>query len=183
MKRIIILFLGSTLFCISSANAEKKSEKIIKGEKMKNNNVDSMPFGLNKSDLANVEVVYGFYSSKTGAGEQKIILTGNGKVQLYLTRAYNAKPEIKDGRLSSDVFLRLLDIMEEENIFGLEDRYPSVSAPHGRRIMRLTLPGRIKNISLEESVSPEFERIAGAVKLAAGVALPESLKQNFFPNL
>ena len=41
---------------------------------------EPLPFNLTSSDLKNVEILYAFYSAKTGAGKQEITITGTGKI-------------------------------------------------------------------------------------------------------
>lgn len=155
-----------------------------KGTSRMTNQLEHLPFQLDLSDLPKVGILYGFYSAKTGAGKQEITISGDGTVKLFLTRSmYDAKPEVRQGKVSSEVILRLLDVIEGENFFALEDHYPPTHDPHARRILRFTLPDREKTIILDEPRCPEFERVAGAVKLTAGLALPEALNRRFFPNL
>jgi hypothetical protein len=49
--------------------------------------------------------------------------------------------------------------------------------------LRLTLPTGGKTVALDEPGFAAFEMVAGAIKYAAGVALPEALGNRFFPNL
>ncbi len=161
-----------------------RSIQNIKGDITMMNQTDSLPFNLSKDDLASVDILYAYYSAKTGAGKQEIIITGNGIVKLFLTRSmYDDAPKIKEGKLTSENIILLLDIMEGENFFGLEDFYPPADDPHSRRVLRLSLPDRTKTVVLEGSCVPEFERIAGAVKFAVGTALPDAINYRFFPNL
>ncbi len=142
-----------------------------------------LPFGLTQSELASVKVFYAYYSAKTGAGKQEISISGDNSVELLLTRSRDAEPNILKGQLTVKVFIRLLDFIEGENIFEIEDHFPPEGHPHARRVLKLSLPERTKTILLDEPVSREFERIAGAVKFAAGIALAEALQQRYFPNL
>jgi hypothetical protein len=147
------------------------------------NQPEPLPFNLTKSTLPEVELLYGFYSSKTGAGKQEITILGSGKVKLLLTRSFSSPPEIREGAVSTDLVVRLLDMIAGENFLTLNDHYPAHDAPHARRIIRLSLPDVTKTVIVDEPVCPEFERVAGAAKLLSGIALPEALGQRFFPNL
>ena len=161
-----------------------RSIQNIKGDISMINQTDSLPFNLSKDDLASVDILYAYYSAKTGAGKQELIITGNGIVKLFLTRSmYDEAPKTKEGKLALETIILLLDIMEGENFFGLEDFYPPADDPHARRVLKLSLPDRTKTVILEGSCVAEFERIASAVKFAVGTALPDAINNRFFPNL
>lgn len=144
-----------------------------------------LPLSLKREDLAKLELSYGFYSAKTGAGEQEVFLHGDGRVRLKLTRAHDAEPEYRDGKLEPEVLLRLLELLESQGLMTLEDEYPDEEGPpRGRRILTLTTPGTSKRVIVNEPDTPrEFERMAGALLLAAGLATPDALLHRFFPNL
>jgi hypothetical protein len=173
--------------CLAGLTPGDHSSKAIqngKGRLRMTSQSEQIAFGLTVQDVSKVQILYGFYSAKTGAGKQEILISGDGTVRLYLTKSmYDTRPESRQGKVSTDVILRLLNVIEGENFFGLEDHYPPTHDPHARRVLRMTLPNREKTVMVDEPRCPEFERVAGAVKLAAGIALPEALNQRFFPNL
>ncbi len=178
------LFLASFALVLFGFQQSEKTRGDLpqKGTRV-TNQPQILPFNLTKSTLPEVEILYGFYSAKTGAGKQEITISGKGKVQLLLTRSFSSEPEIREGVVSTDLVVRLLDLIEGEKFLNLNDHYPGHDAPHARRIIRLSLPDATKTVSVDEPVCPEFERVAGAVKLLSGIALPETLGQRFFPNL
>ena len=147
--------------------------------------IANLPFGITKdTPLDQVEVLLAFYSAKTGAGKQEITLRGDGLVRLFLTRSSQDKsPKILEGHCDPASILRLLDLMEGLGIFGLPEEMPSDGHPHARRLLEVKLPGRFKRIALDEPGNYSIEQIIGAVKLAAGLCLPEALNHRFFPNL
>lgn len=150
----------------------------------KNAKKQELPLSLKPEDLAKLELSYGFYASKTGAGVQEVHLSGDGRVRLKLTRAYNLEPEHREGKLEPEVLLRLLELMETQGLMALDDEYPSEGPPQGRRILTLTSPGVSKRVIVDEPDTPRaFERIAGALLLAAGLATPDALLHRFFPGL
>jgi hypothetical protein len=153
-----------------------------KGRSMKLENV-ALPFGLSRSDLNKVEIMYGFYSAKSGAGRQELTIFGTGKVRLLLTRSREAVPSIVEAQLDEKMIVGLLAFMANQGFMGFEDLYPSHDGPHARRLLRLTLPTGGKTVALDEPGFAAFEMVAGAIKYAAGVALPEALGNRFFPNL
>lgn len=143
----------------------------------------ALPFGLSRADLNKVEIMYGFYSAKSGAGRQELTIFGSGKVQLLLTRNSEAVPLIVEGHLNETMIVVLLAFMADQGFMGFDALYPSHDGPHARRVLRLTLPSETKTVALDEPGFAAFEMVAGAIKYAAGVALPEALGQRFFPNL
>jgi hypothetical protein len=142
-----------------------------------------LPFGLNRADLGKVEIMYGFYSAKTGAGRQELAILGSGKVSLLMTRSGESVPSIVEGHLEEKMIVGLLAFMADQGFVGFEELYPSHDGPHARRVLRLSLPSGTKTVALDEPGFPAFEIVAGAIKYAAGVAVPEALGQRFFPNL
>lgn len=143
----------------------------------------ALPFGLSRSDLGKAEIMYGFYSAKPGAGRQELSILGSGKVKLLLTRSSEAAPSIVEGQLDEKMIVGLLAFMADQGFMGFEDEYPNDDGPHARRLLRLTLPSGTKTVALDKPGFTAFEMIAGAIKYAAGVALPEALGNRFFPNL
>lgn len=173
----------ATALLLAFSQAHKpKSDLSKKGIPMPSQS-ESLPFGLNKSGLAEVEILYGFYSSKTGAGKQEITISGNGRVKLFLTRSFSAAPETIEVSVPTDLVVRLLDLMAGEGFLNLNDHYPAQHDPHARRVIRLSLPDADKTVIVDEPNCPEFERVAGAISLLAGIASPEALGHRLFPNL
>jgi hypothetical protein len=148
-------------------------------------NIESvaLPFGLSRADLNKVEILYGFYSAKSGAGKQELAILGSGKVRLLLTRNSEAVPSMVEGQLDEKMIVGLLAFMEDQGFMGFEPLYPSHDGPHARRVLRLTRPSGTKTVALDEPGFAAFEMVAGAIKYAAAVAVPEALGQRFFPNL
>lgn len=179
-----ILFAVTLSYAFFQETVTPQSIQNIKGENYIMNQTDSLPFNLSREDLASVDILYAYYSAKTGAGKQEIMIAGNGLVKLFLTHSmYDEEPKTKEGKLDPENFILLLNIIEGENFFGLEDFYPPADDPHSRRVIRLSLPEKTKTVVLEGGCVPEFERIASAVKFAIGTALPEAINYRFFPNL
>lgn len=152
-----------------------------------NQDVENMqlPLSLTREDLPKLELSYGFYSAKTGAGVQEVHLFGDGRVRLKRTGSYNAEPQYRDGKLAPQVLLRLLELMDAQGLMGLEDEYISEEGPPlGRRILTLRSPKVNKRVIADlQVVPPELERLGGALMLAAGLATPEALGNRFFANL
>ncbi|HVG58115.1 MAG TPA: hypothetical protein VNA24_06145 [Hyalangium sp.] len=143
----------------------------------------ALPFGLTKADLPKVEIMYAFYSAKTGAGKQELTVSGSGKVKLLLTKTMGDNPTIREGTLDPKVVAGLLDFMADQGFMGFSDHYPSTHGPHARRVLKLSLPTQTKTVMLDEPGFTAFEMVAGATKFAASLALPEALNHRFFPNL
>jgi hypothetical protein len=146
-------------------------------------NAQDLPYKLSAADLPKVEIMHSFVSMKTGAGRQEIYILGTGQVRLLFSGTAKENPDVREGKLAPDLVIRLLDFIEGQGLAGLEEHYPASHNPHARRIVRLTLPGMIKTVMVDEPKNLEFERIVGAVKYAAGIALPDALNNRFFPNL
>lgn len=139
-----------------------------------------IPFGISEEEIAAIEISLLFNSQKPDAGDQEVLLFGSGKVRLRATPIIDGKTKTKEGTIEKKTIIALLALMDEERFLGLQDRYPFKSEPHGIRVLTLKLPRQTKQVIFEEGDCPQFERIAGAVKLAAGIALPEALGMRFF---
>ena len=180
---MIVLFLVvSLLVGVSHAGNRDVIQPTTRDTNM-NEEARNLPFGLSAADLNNVEIMYGFYSAKTGAGKQELTVFGSGKVTLYLTNTRGAAPEIRAGQLHPNVVIGLLDFLADQGFLGFEDHYPSEHDPHVRRVLKLVLPSQTKTVMLDTPGFPAFEMVAGATKFAASLALPETLNRRFFPNL
>ena len=169
-------------FCTFGALSAQQEKR----KKMSASNTLQLPFDLKADQLAAVEIFHAFYSGKTGAGKQEVTLRGDGSVHLMKTRAYNLPEETLDGKLQRMNFIRLLEVAEEVNFPGLAEDYKPLSGdPYWRRVIRLTLPGgRVHTVAVQnDAPQREFERLAGAIRVVASMAVPEMLNHRFFPNL
>jgi hypothetical protein len=142
-----------------------------------------LPQGLTDDDLPGVEVRLEFCSTKTGAGLQELTIRGDGQVALRRSGGHGGPVEERTGTLPPATVVRLLRALEDGGYFGLDDRYPGdPEAP--RRILTVTLrPGREKQVAVDVPDVAGFERAYGAVRLAAGLAVPELLGRRFLANL
>jgi hypothetical protein len=137
------------------------------------------PLGVTERDLPGVAVRYSLYSSKSGAGVEELYLRGDGRVTLRRTAAHDADPEIREGVLPPGVFLRLLEIADDQRFEALEDEYPS-KEPGLRRVLGIRLPDREKQVIVDNVGNAQFERIVSAVLFAASLAEPMVLQRRFF---
>ena len=157
-----------------------------KNEEKKSMTTDShLPLGITEEmHLNEVQLVYGFYSAKTGAGRQELSFLADGTVKLFHSRSYNdPNPKTIEVKCSSDNILRLFDLLEGLGFFGLPDEYRSNDQPHARRLLKLSMPGREKVVAVDEPGNYAIEQCIGAIKLCAGLCIPEAINQRFFPNL
>lgn len=149
---------------------------------------DVLPSKLSDEQLDQVEVKYSFLSPKTGAGRQEIHVKGSGEVKLLRTMAYDQPEELREAQAPADAARRMLDVMEDEGFFALDDEYEQEPPHGGRFIVRVTLPGGVvKEVAVD--VLPDhrpphaFARAVGAIKLVAGMATPEALHHRFLSTL
>ncbi|HEV3469730.1 MAG TPA: hypothetical protein VG148_10445 [Pyrinomonadaceae bacterium] len=145
--------------------------------------VGPLPFGLSSEELGQVRITYTSHSAKTGVGKSQVVITGAGQVRL-LEEAFldDPNPQTAEGEVPPPVVARLLDLMQEVDFFALEELYRGEGeAPGAVHVIELTLPGRSKKVMVSQptTVVP-FERVAGAIKLSAGLGLPAALQQRFF---
>lgn len=142
-----------------------------------------LPMSLTKEDLPKVEIFYGFYSTKTGAGIQEIRIHGTGQVVLTRTGLRNAPVETRQGSLPPETVVRLIELMDDQGFLALEDAYPAKGRRSPRRIVSISAPTFSKKVVIDDPTSLELERVAGAISLAAGIAQPEALQHRFFSGL
>jgi hypothetical protein len=138
-----------------------------------------LPFSLAAGDLPEVTLSYGLYSSKTGAGVEELELSGQGRVQLKRTASYDSPPETRSGALPVPIFVRLLELIEDQRFEGLDDAYPALR-PDLRRIVRLKLPQHMKQVTVDGEGNARFERVVSALLFAASLAEPAVLQRRFF---
>jgi hypothetical protein len=125
MKRLFSVMAGmvciSFYLCIgeqadTSVSADHKKRHDLKtfksplnknGEKRPMTTDTPLPLGITEEmPLNKVELVYGFYSSKTGAGRQELVLFADGTVRLFFSRTYNdSNPKIMEAKCGSDQIL------------------------------------------------------------------------------
>ena len=145
-----------------------------------------LPFALKPEQLAGVEIVYKYQSYKTGAGKQEIRLRGDGQVRLVKTRAYNLPEEALEGKLQRMHLIRLLELAEDVNFFGMEAEYKGPNAdPYWKRMITIRLTdGRQHTVGVtNDHLHVPYEQLAGAIRGVSALAVPEVLKHRFFPNL
>lgn len=143
---------------------------------------EALPFDLHNSSLGKVEIHY-FYGTQKPNGEQyEIILSGSGRIKVILTPSRTSKEIVVDGNLEGKFFKALLLIMQDNGFLNLNDEYSYKGVPKGFRRLRLSLPGRKKEVVLKDDACPEFERIGGAIRLVTGLVLPKTLDPEFMPN-
>ncbi len=141
----------------------------------------SLPYNLASMDQ--VRFLYGVYSSKVGAGKEEIHISGDGEVKLLYTVSYNSPPVVRSGMAPVDLVIRLLELFESEGFTKLQSEYVDPSAPDTTRIIGLTLTRGQSTVSVVGSVVPQFERLAGAIKMVAAIVHPEVSRGTFFPHL
>lgn len=149
------------------------------------NSPPPVPFGLHDAAaLAQVEVSYAFYSSRTGAGRQELTISGAGVVTLFFSRNYkDPQPQVRTGATPPGLVLRLLDVMQCRGFLDLDEVQAAPEHAHARRTVRLRLPGAEKTVHLDHPGVYAVEQIVGAIVLTAAYALPEVLGHRFFLNL
>jgi hypothetical protein len=138
-----------------------------------------LPFELTADDLPSVHLMYGIYSSKTGAGEEEVHLRGDGQVVLRRTASYTAPEQRLEGSLAVETFVRLLELLEDQRFAGLDDEYPS-DRPGVRRVLELGSAGMSKRVAVDNDGPAAFERAVSALLFAASLARPEVLERRFF---
>ncbi|MDQ3003192.1 MAG: hypothetical protein M3Y08_18265 [Fibrobacterota bacterium] len=190
MKRTVliplILGLAAGGGCGTGGAGKKQSDPLKAKEKvMTLEEIPYLPFGLDKdTPLDQVEVSLAFHGAKTGAGKQEITLRGDGLVRLFFSRSTQDKaPKTIEGQCNPESILRLLDFMEGNGLFGLPDVVASHGHQHARRLLQVKVPGRMKQIGVDEPGLQAVEQMIGAVMLVAGQCAPEALNNRFFPNL
>jgi len=141
-----------------------------------------LPLGLAEEDLPKVEVKYGVYSSKTGAGVEELFLRGEGKVVLKRTASREADPELQEGKLDVNVLVRLLEILEDQRFFGLDEEQ-FADHPGLRRIVKVSTPKEEKQVAVDNEGGAQFERSVSAILFAASLGEPRVLERRFFQTM
>jgi hypothetical protein len=187
MKRSILLPLGLAFLLGNCMAGDKKGPPPDPAEKKDGKPMEQsaapLPFNLKPSDLPGAKILVSQYSPKTGAGKQQIEIHADGTVRVIRTVNYEAPEEVLMGKVTQPQALVLFTYIESENFLQLDEDYKTgkVSA---RRQLELTLPGQTKSVWTDyEMTPPAFNRIVGAIKLLAGIAVPKSLGHDFLTSL
>lgn len=143
----------------------------------------TLPFQLKASDISKIRISYLYHSQKLNAGSQEIIFTGSGTLQLKKNLSNIEKPEVKEVKIGTKEIITLLSKMEEDHFLNLANEYRTQSTDHAYRKISLTLPNQSKDVMLFDQNCEEFEMVAGAIKIIAGLNMPEALNHDFFPDL
>lgn len=187
MKRRSVLrrLAGVVPFLLALSVPAQPPAKKRQENKMNAANVLELPFSLKPEQLAGVEITYKYQSYKTGAGKQELHLLGDGLIRLVKSRAYNLPEETLEGKLQRMHLVRLLEMAEEANFFGMEPEYKSPGDPYWKRIITIKLPGgREHSVGVtNDHLHVPFENLAGAIRAVAALAVPEVLNRRFFLNL
>jgi hypothetical protein len=138
--------------------------------------------GLAEEDLQEVEVKYGVYSSKTGAGVEELFLRGDGKVVLRRTESRTAEAQIEEGTLDLNVLIRLLELLEDQRFFGLDEEQ-FADHPGLRRIVTVSTPKAEKQVAVDNEGGAQFERSVSAILFAASLGEPRVLERRFFQTM
>ena len=134
-------------------------------------------------EVADASLQYAYLSSKPGAGDQEIHLGGDGNVKLLFRKTANdPAAEVREMSGGQNTFAALWDLFEQERFLTLPD-YQSTGRARVLRSIKFSRGSQTRELYAEGIDDPAFERLAGAIKLAAGILLPEALNQRFFPNL
>lgn len=144
-----------------------------------------LPLGIAaETPMNKIELVLGFYSSKSGAGVQEIALRADGTVTLFYSRSYaDTHPKVLKAKCPRNQVLRLLEFLEEMGFLDFPGEIGSGNAAPSRRIIKLTMPGREKIVAVDEPGNYAVEQCIGAIKLCAAMCIPEAIHHRFFPNL
>jgi len=133
-------------------------------------------------NLKDVIITYGIYSSDVGGGRQEIHIRGDLIVKLYYTKHYQSEPKIAEAPIREDVLLRLLEMFEQEKFDMMEQEIVEIQMAE-LRILKLTRLGNVYTVERRGAVDADFERLVGAVKLAAAIAHPAVTQGSFFPSV
>ncbi len=139
------------------------------------------PFGLSETELKKAKLFLAGYSPKTGAGVERIEIFGTGEVRLIRTINYEAPEETVTAKVKDADVAALFSLMEAEGFLTLEYEYKDKSNHSLRSHISLTLPSGEKSVYADVVIAPpEFNRMAGSIKMLAATASPLVYNHQFF---
>jgi hypothetical protein len=172
----VFLFLG--IVSVSGKDLETKE----KGSAMQEKKEPILPFHLKISDLPMVEFGCEISSSKGEFGTETIRISGSTGVTLSRMDTKTGKVSELRGKIDPQALITLIRLFEETGFMEAEEE--NLGDPEGlKRTLALALPGRKKKVEIVGMESEESNRLIGAVKLAAGLGVPEALQRKFLNNL
>ena len=141
-----------------------------------------MPYQLKLTDLPSVEVVCRIESPKGEFGAEMIRISGATGVTLSHTDTKMGKASELHGKIDPQALVTLIRLFEESGFMESEEENHGESEGP-KRTLTLVLPGRKKRTEIIGMELSEFNRLIGAIKLAAGLGVPEALQKKFLNHL
>jgi hypothetical protein len=130
-----------------------------------------------------VVIACALYSAETGGGSEELEIRGReSKVILRYKENYQSQPKTMEGQISAAVVARLVEMFDHE----MFSEMTASGADNPRAdlwVLTFKRKGTEKVVKRRGIVDAEFERLVGAVKMAAATALPEVSQGKFLPNL
>lgn len=147
----------------------------------KKENIEHLPFSLVNEQLPNLEISFSASSTKTFSGSEKIIIHGNGEVEILSSVKINDLPTKLTGAIHSELIISLLQLLKTEGVEAWDENHLSKTRDFVSKQMTIKLKNQIiKQVTVQHANFPEFFRVYGAIKLIAVLANPKALKNGFF---
>lgn len=141
-----------------------------------------MPYQLKVTDLPSVEVVCQIESPKGEFGAEMIRISGATGVTLSHTDIKSGKASELHGKTDPHALVTLLRLFEEAGFMEVEEENHGESGGP-KRTLALVMPGRKKKTEIVGMEHSESNRLIGAIKLTAGMGVPEALQKKFLNHL
>lgn len=136
-----------------------------------------------RQQLHETTITYGVYSAEPGGGTQEIVLRGaDFSVRLTAKEDFQAPERTADGKIDGAVLQRLVELFEFEK-FALMNPNEQKAAHADLRMLKV-LRDKVEITIKRRGVDDvQFERLVGAVKLAAAMGVPAVSQGTFFVGL
>jgi hypothetical protein len=164
-SRLSVAFLFLGIVWVFGKDFETKE----KGSAMQENKESILPYHLKISELPVVEFGCEISSSNGEFGTETIRISGSTGITLSRMDSKTGKVSELRGKIDPHVLITLVGLFEEAGFMEADEE--SIGDPEG---MKLEIVGM---------ESGESNRLIGAVKLAAGLGVPEALQKRFLIHL
>jgi hypothetical protein len=147
------------------------------GKKMETTTLE-LPFHLKLEDLPKVEFACEYLPEPSKHWTESILISGMTGVTLIRNTPGAAKPDTLHAKQDPQAFITLLKYFEDNGFFEKEvDVDPESKEP--LRYLSLSIPGQSNRVAVGGRYQYVLGTLMGALRMAAGISVPEALGRKF----
>ncbi len=173
-RHLVILW---ALISVPGPNAAEQKT----GKKMETQTLE-LPFQLKAQDLLKVEFQCEYFPDPSKSWTEAIHISGVAGVTLLLAKPGVPKPDILHAKQDGPALIALLKYFEDNGFLEEEVEVdPTKNDPI--TYLSLFIPGQSNRVAIAGKESELLNQLFGAVKMTAGLSVPEALGKTFLQHL